>query len=141
MEQNIQISEALYNRLAAQVSGFETPEQVIDRILEFYENHNNSPTETTAIQYTSTPQKVKPPIKFIPDDEEEFKRLLVESKRAFIQIHKNNGTIEQKTWNAKHFSKDSNLRGNLWSGYLRGWDKKGICKAVLAIDEKDLGET
>ena len=79
----------------------------------------------------------RPELVFYPS-EEEFKENLLEQKRAFVSLHKSNGTIETVEWRATKFSSTSSLRGNLWSGLLRNWESNCIIKAELSVNVSDL---
>jgi hypothetical protein len=74
---------------------------------------------------------------FFPD-ETRFKLLLLQWRRAYVLLIRSDGTGTISEWNASRFKESSNLRGNLFSGYLRDWRAKGIVKAVFAIDKADL---
>ena len=63
-----------------------------------------------------------------------FNERLWERQQAQVILYKADGTTKRKTWDASRFTATSNLRGNLWSGYLRGWADRGIVKAEFAID-------
>lgn len=117
MTHTINISTETFQRLEAQVVGFDNPESVIKRLLD----------EVEGKVY------VKPTIRFDPEDEAQFKKQLLLSKKAEITLIKRDGTREIIHWNAIRFSEQSNLRANLWSGYLRGWKNKKIIKAELVI--------
>ena len=117
MSHQIEISDATYDRLAKIVIGFESPERVIVRLLD--------QSEGKVIQ--------KPELFFSPANEDKFKAQLLQSKEAEITLYKNNGPREILRWNASRFKPESNLRGNLWSGQLRGWQEKGIVKAELVV--------
>jgi len=117
----LEVSIDTYNRLATHATGFESPENVIIRLLNAYE---------------FVPGK-KPELSFIPENEDEFKRRLVESRLAHVELHLQDGTIETGVWNARSFSESSNLRANIWSGYLRNWEKKGIVSASFEVVHSD----
>jgi hypothetical protein len=72
-------------------------------------------------------------LKFFPDNEVLFKTLLIKSQKAYIFLRKVDGTFEQRTWDATRFRETSNLRGNIFSGYLRNWKQKGIVEAKFSI--------
>jgi len=129
----IRIPESLYKRLENLAEGFDTPANVIEKLLNQYSDDGLSVDDLEAI-----PSK-KPQLVFYPENDDDFKDLLITHKKAYIRLHKKDGTIENIIWKANRFSKNSNLRGNLWSGYLRGWKAKGVIKAELAINESDLG--
>lgn len=115
----IEITDSLYQRLAKHVEGFETPENVITRILDEYE---------------SKKEKKKPEIIFIPN-EFDFKEELLKKKVAWKTFEYTDGSILQKKWVATHFSLSSSLKANLWSGSLRDWQAKGISKLTLSVDK------
>ncbi|HGG9109500.1 TPA: hypothetical protein ACJJYX_004392 [Enterobacter cloacae] len=117
----LEVSIDTYNRLANHATGFESPENVIIRLLNAYE---------------FVPGK-KPELSFIPENEDEFKRGLVESRLAHVELHLQDGTIETGVWNARSFSESSNLRANIWSGYLRNWEKRGIVSASFEVVHSD----
>ncbi len=131
---NIRITDHLYRRLEALASGFDTPARVIERLLD---EHHPLQDENLVPALAATPPR-KPKLIFYPQDEAAFKELLLESQQAHVRLHKKDGTAEFKTWDASRFTTTSNLRANLWSGYLRGWADRGIVKAEFAIDPKDL---
>lgn len=116
----IEISDSTYKRLAKLVEGFDTPDAVISRLLDSVEGAVES----------------KPEIIFYPSDEERFKRLLLRDQLAEVVIYKADMTREVSQWVAKRFTESSNLKANLWSGYLRDWKKKGITKIELSIYPK-----
>lgn len=137
MDREISIPLALYNRLAQLAKGFDAPANVVERLLEFYEQHSGETIPPVEIRVPETPQELD--LVLFPSDEEEFKRLLLVNKQAWIRIHYLDGTTKVKNWNIKEFGRTSNLRGNLFSGYLRGWKDKGIYKAEVAIDREKIG--
>jgi predicted CopG family antitoxin len=121
---NIEITKELYERLANLAQGFESPNDVIERLLD------SSQSSSTAS---------KPELSFIPS-EEEFKQQLLTEKHAWKKFEYLDGTLKFEPWLASRFSVKSNLRANLWSGALRDWQNKGIKKLTLSI-EKPLNET
>ena len=48
---------------------------------------------------------------------------------ATVTLHYFDGDTSDGTWPPSRFTEQSNLRANIWSGYLRGWKDKGIVKA------------
>ncbi|QUS55517.1 hypothetical protein [Pseudovibrio brasiliensis] len=120
MAKTIEISDTTYSQLEKLASGFESPDNVIQRLL----------------LKTSTTLESKPELVFDPQDEREFKKQLMLHKCAEVIIHKADGSKNISIWHADRFSENSNLRGNLWSGYLRGWKEAGIVKAELKIKRK-----
>lgn len=117
---DISLSDFSYNRLAALAKGFETPEQVINRLIDAFESDQNK----------------RPELIFNPVNEEEFKQALLDSKQVKVEMFKGDGSCEVSTWNARSISADSSLRANIWSGYLRGWKEKGIVRAVFTVQDE-----
>lgn len=117
MTQKIEVSKQTYSRLEKLAKGFDTPDAVITRLLDDAEGKSDT----------------KPSITFTPSDEQEFKLRLIDSKLAEVVIFKKDGSREISHWNANRLTPSSNLRGNLWSGLLRGWKSKGITKVDLTI--------
>ena len=117
MKNTIELTQTTFSRLEQLAKGFDTPEAVIIRLLDNIDGR----TET------------KPTLHFDPSDESEFKLRLIESKEAEVVIYKNDETREIVTWKANRLSESSNLRGNLWSGLLRGWKSKKIKSVELSI--------
>jgi hypothetical protein len=139
MSQVIRIPEHLYARLEEHAHGFDTPANVIERILNYYEQNGTEAPETRPLN----PEKPSAlatslDLTYRPSGEENFKRALLEKKQAYIRLYKMDGSSEVKVWNASKFSPDSSVNANLRSGYLRNWKKKGIFKAVIAVDEADI---
>lgn len=106
-----------YARLEKLAVGFDSPEAVINRLLD---------------QAEGKPE-TKPTLMFFPEDETEFKRELIKTKEAEVVLYKVDGTREVSRWNANKLTESSNLRGNLWSGLLRNWKEKGIKKAEFSV--------
>lgn len=117
MNKTIEISEKTYLKLSELAVGFDTPAAVIDRLLD----------------QASGKTVTKPELTFSPKDEESFKRELIKNKEAEVVTYRSNGSREISHWNAKRFAQTSNLRGNIWSGPLRGWKEKDIKKAEFSI--------
>lgn len=135
MSQVIRISENLYQRLSTYAKGFETPSQVIENMVNFYENKNNiKPQENT---FFTTKRATKLEIIYHPvNDVETFKQDLINTKIAYIKLYKINNEIEIKEWSANRFNNDSDVVKNLRSGYLRKWKDKGIFKAELSTNKE-----
>lgn len=132
----IRVPDDLYKRLEQLAKGFDTPTKVIERLaIEHEELHGIRKRPKASAASTSHD---RPTLIFYPRDAEEFKSQLLAQRRAFVLVHKLDGSTERSVWRAGRFRTTSNLRGNLWSGYLRGWKQKGITKAEFAINEKDL---
>lgn len=136
MSQVIRISTNLYKRLSLHAKGFETPANVIENILNYYEEHNNLELTATPFSVASSPTNLE--IVFYPSGEDSFKKQLIQTKKAYIQLHNIDGTKEFKEWNANSINYSSSITGNLRSGYLRGWKEKGIFKAEVSIDLSNL---
>ncbi len=144
MKKNIEISLNLYERLGTLAEPFETPEDVITRILnssKFIEVRG--PTIETKIDENNVSNSVntynKLNINFFPSDQMQFKQLLLEKKRAWVRLELKDGSKNIHEWNAFRFNESSDVLGNLRSGYLRNWRKKGIINADIVIDKNDLG--
>lgn len=139
MSQVIRIPEALYKRLESYAQGFDTPANVIESILNYYElNSNKAPGNLLRPKNETREQATNLEIIYYPEGVDAFKQALLENKQAYIRLFKVDGTDEVKVWNAFNFTTDSDIINNLRSGYLRSWKTKGIYKAVVAINEKDL---
>lgn len=65
--------------------------------------------------------------------ESEFKRQLIQHQKALVRLHYTNGESADRYWRASNITEDSSIRGNLSSGYLRGYRNEGICKAEVMI--------
>jgi hypothetical protein len=139
MSQVIRINDDLYKRLEAHASGFDTPSNVIETILNAYEVSN--PDIKITISKDSV-LEIEPAnnleISYIGSTEDSFKKALLGSKKAYIKIYYTNSTSEIKKWNASRFSSSSKVDGNLRSGYLRGWKNRGIFKAELSINREEI---
>lgn len=116
---DITLSDATYHRLAALARGFETPEQVINRLID-------------AVQWNPN---TKPELLLCPANEDEFRNALQVSKQAKVEMFKKDGTCETRMWKARSISADSSILSNIWSGYLRNWKEKGIVRAVFTVLE------
>lgn len=117
MTHTLNVTDETFQRLEARAVGFDKPEAVIIRLLDEAEGKKTA----------------KPELIFQPLDEIKFKEQLLKTKEAEIILFKADGSSEKLYWNASRFTEQSNLRGNLWSGYLRGWKKKNIVKAEISI--------
>ena len=139
MSQVIRISDDLYKRLESHASGFDNPSNVIETILNAYENVKpDLDTSSTVADIPIFKPAAKLEIMYLADSEEDFKNQLLISKKAYIKLHYTNDTSEIKEWNAARFGESSSVDGNLRSGYLRGWKERGIFKAELAINQDDI---
>jgi hypothetical protein len=137
MGKDLTITDELYKRLEALANGFDTPTDVIERLLDNYENQGIQQIKIDPAKVIA-PRSFQLDVKFIPSNEEVFKQHLIKNKTAWIKLYRVDGSEETKMWRAQSFTHKSDLMGNLRSGYLRGWKEKGICKAVLAIESGDL---
>tara|TARA_R110002110_G_scaffold301156_1_gene515233 strand:+ start:195836 stop:196222 length:387 start_codon:yes stop_codon:yes gene_type:complete len=124
----IRLSDELYHRLAAYAEGFDTPANVIERIL-------NEKEGVESVSPTRLPEDLpKPELIFYPD-ESAFRSAIIRHVPARAILHYRDGSSEERLWNTDKFSANSNLRGNIWSGFLRGWKQAGITKAEFHLDE------
>jgi len=76
------------------------------------------------------------PIALEPSDPDVFRNDLLISRRAIINIHYENGSREERVWNAQRFSARSNVIGNLRSRpeFRHGeWQRNGIKKLVVKV--------
>ncbi|EOV6289358.1 hypothetical protein ACN93C_004582 [Vibrio parahaemolyticus] len=130
MSQVIRISDEIYRRLESHAVGFDTPQNIIEKLLDFYEDNDGSPNQVVEAS-TSLKEAIHLDIIYYPNDVQ-FKTDLLACKEAYIKLTKTDGTSEIKHWNASRFTEESSVNGNLRSGFLRDWRKKGICKAELS---------
>lgn len=72
-----------------------------------------------------------------PVSERDCQMAIVAAGWATVHIHYADGRKEEKQWRATNLREDSYLRGNLNSGYLRGWRDKGIVKAEIFAGEAE----
>lgn len=127
----IRVTDELYRRLEAKAQGFDTPSSVIERLLDAAEGYTTSKPSTTLSEAS------RPSLEFYPD-ETTFKAHLASQKPGKVVLHYANGREEERTWHAQRFTENSNLRGNIWSGYLRGWREEGIVKAEFIVQDSAL---
>jgi hypothetical protein len=132
MSQVIKIPSELYRRLESHTVGFDTPANVIERILDAYEGV--SPTDRIVKDDDLKTATNKLEIIYVPATEEAFKEQFVKTKKAFLKIFYTNGETEVKAWDSPNFTDTSSVSGNLRSGYLRNWKDKGIFKAEISIN-------
>lgn len=136
MDQNIKISNGLYQRLGVHAKGFDTPANVIERILDFYEEKMGVDSKIDFKAETNVPTSLE--IVFYPSDEHDFQQELIKTQKAFLLIHMADGSTNYKEWKASNITESSNIRANLRSGYLRGWKRRGIVKAEVSTNPNDL---
>ena len=96
---SIEISKSTFDRLASQAAGFDTPDAVINRLID----HSLGQSEA------------KPSIIFIPS-EAEFKSSLLQTRVAEARVYHTDGNHYVLPWNAKKLQSSSNLRANWGSG-------------------------
>jgi hypothetical protein len=136
MNQKIEIPKALYERLSVHAKGFDTPANVIERILDYYEGEQSIDTKEKFSHENKMPLSID--IMYFPPAEHEFKQKLLQTKKAYILLYKVDGTTELKEWNASNLNESSDINANLRSGHIRGWKKRGIFKAEVSTNKDDL---
>lgn len=125
----IRLPEKLYKRLEKYAEGFDTPVQVIEKILNKMEGITNE------ITYESENDNLLQ-IRLNPSNVSLFKEQLLKKRKAEIAIFYNDGREEIKPWNASRFTEDSDVIGNLRSRKeLRqgAWQKLGIKYISVSI--------
>ena len=120
MPVTISVSDDVYRRLESFAVGFDTPERVIERLLDGFTLEGSRSVES------------RPTLTFIPD-EVAFKNELLARKKAQVVLHLKDGGRDVLYWNATRLQPSSNLRANLWSGFLRNWKGKGIVSAEFSV--------
>jgi hypothetical protein len=133
MSKVIRISNELHKRLERYAVGFDTPANVIERVLNQMEGQHDVLEDA---QDTAAAGALLP-IKLIPEDEARFKKELLKIKKATIRIFYNDGRMELKTWNAFKFDSNSSVMGNLRSrAEFRQdvWQQDGISHVEVEID-------
>ncbi|MDT0685916.1 type I restriction enzyme HsdR N-terminal domain-containing protein [Autumnicola psychrophila] len=100
--------------------------------------HNTPTRRTSRVQGNFDYKSSTLPILLNPENEYEFRRKLLLTKRAYITTYYANGKSEKKTWNAHSFRESSHVLGNIRSRpeFRQGeWQKRGIVKVFLSINE------
>lgn len=161
MSKIIHVSDDLYHRIEAHASRFDTPADVIKRVLDAYENASDKPadrddpvvprslaTDSSAAadiseQDTNIQPATRLDIIYVSGSkrvsEEEFKQELLKNKRAYRRLYYTNGKTKDKPWNAPNFGRKSGVSNNLRSSNcLRKWRQEGIYKAVVSVNRADL---
>ncbi|MCD4674743.1 MAG: hypothetical protein K8S18_01955 [Desulfobacula sp.] len=138
MSQVIRIPLSLYKRLESHAQGFQTPGDVIAKILDAYEKNQTDNISPGIPKITNRLPSKHLEIIFYPPNDARFKELLLERREAWVALYKTDGSCEVNKWNANRFSESSSVKGNLQSGYLRNWRDKGIIKAEIAIDKDEI---
>ena len=82
MDQNIKISNELYQRLGVHAKGFDTPANVIERILDFYEEKMGVDSKVEIKTETNVPTSLE--IVFYPSSVQDFQQELIKTKKAFL---------------------------------------------------------
>lgn len=118
----INITEKTFQRLSELAKGFDTPDAVINRLID---------------EVIKKPE-AKPVITFCPVNEADFKTTLLETKLAEVCLFYTDKKPFYFQWNAEKLKDTSNLKANLWSGFLRGWKDKGITKIELTVLAADV---
>lgn len=136
MEKTITISLELYNRLASLARGFDTPADVISRLIDAYVSGADSACVEDASPSISTARHSSNlEIILLPENEEDFKRAFLRKEIATVKIYKVDGSSTVSEWKLNKFSASSSVKGNLLSGRLRGWRDKGIYKAEVTVSD------
>lgn len=156
MDKTIRIPNELYRRLESHASGFDTPSNVISRILDMHESVHGKPADRddpaadrnlatessvatdTSERNTNIQLTIDLDIVYVSGSKERFKRALLVSRKAYIKICYTDGKTEYKLWKASKFCPTSDVRNNLLSGHLRKWRERGIYKAILSVNREDL---
>ncbi len=120
MPVSITVSDEIFQRLEKLAIGFDTPERVIERLLDGVNADSHKSTDA------------RPTLTFLPD-EATFKNELLARKIAQVVLHFQDGERDVLHWNASRFQPSSKLRANLWSGFLRNWKERGITAAELSV--------
>ena len=119
----------MYKKLESLAVGFDTPASVIEKLVALHGNIEGADNKWTEIEVSKKPQLI-----FYPDDEDDFIKLLVKNKKAFVKIYLKDSSSMIHEWTANKIKLSSNLRANIWSGYLRNWKNLEISKAEFAIN-------
>jgi hypothetical protein len=146
MKKTIEISSELHLRLGKIAQVFETEQNVIERLVDFYESKffsngvalstDHATEQTLSLPLTREFHKLE--VNYYPRDLKQFKSFLLKTKKAWVKLSYKDGSATIYEWNSLRFSETSDVRGNLNSGYLRDWREKGIVRADVAIDKSDL---
>jgi hypothetical protein len=131
----LRIPPHLYKRLEAHAEGFDTPAQVIERILNAFEG--KAPVKTSDSSEKDQASRAPPALSFYPS-EQEFRSSLLNGHKNTIVIHYQDGSFSNKSWHSNRFNQSSNLRGNIWSGFLRGWKTDNIIAAEFHAKDAEV---
>lgn len=89
----------------------------------------NTTVEHNPIKYTG-----ETVIEFIPNNETQFKQLLLQKKKARRTWIYKNGTSRTEIWDATNFKPSSNLKGNSQStNHWRTRKETGLIKIIFEI--------
>jgi len=134
MEKTITIPLELYNRLSTLAHGFDTPADVISRLVDSYVGgHGEAAPVVATLVHTAARQSSSLEIVLSPENEEDFKKAFLSSGVATVKIYKIDNSCTVSEWKLNKFSPSSSVKGNLLSGRLRGWREKGIYKAEVIV--------
>ncbi|MBI1216485.1 MAG: hypothetical protein GC185_11795 [Alphaproteobacteria bacterium] len=100
--------------------------------------YDHPETSRGSVELVVAPGTERVGLVFMPAGDTAFKKALLCRRKAYGRIFKRDGTFEDVIWNADSFRETSNLRGNIFSGYLRNWRERGIVRAVFAVNQSDL---
>lgn len=128
----IRLPDELYTRLSKHAKGFDTPANVIEKLLNQVEGIN----PTKEAKEPKTLQRKRPELIFLPD-ETSFRQGLINGHTGEVTLHLSNGSTVKKDWRSVRFTERSNLRGNIWSGLLRDWQQQGITAAEFSMPVSD----
>ena len=85
------------------------------------------------------PEKLQ--IELVPDDEEIFKRELLQNRIAYITTYYKDGSLQTRQWKAMWLKEGSSIMGNLRSKseFRNGeWQKRGIVRVVVSLNKDHL---
>jgi hypothetical protein len=91
-------------------------------------NRQRKTNNTNAISFKPSENVI---LEFIPSDEKVFKDKLIEKKKAKRTYYFSNNETENDIWYANSFTKNSNLRGNIWGSSIV--KKQGLQKIKFEI--------
>lgn len=124
----IRLPDELYTRLSKHAQGFDTPANVIEKLLNQVEGISPAKEAKEATNLNSK----RPELVFFPD-EASFRQGLIDGHTGEVTLHLSNGCTVRKEWRSVRFTERSNLRGNIWSGLLRDWQQQGITAAEFSM--------
>lgn len=96
-------------------------------------------SEVTSVKAT---KNVETELIFYPSDEKEFKRRLLQIKKARFILVYDTGVKKESKWDAKSFEKSSNVRGNIQSRpFWRNRKKEGLIRVEVILDGNERDES